>query len=141
MSAFYLAGLLKLYDLPEFYDHLLSWTMLPGFVIACLGVLVPAGELLLGGLFLAGICRQACAVATLVLLLGFSAAYVIQWQFWQRPSCGCLGGVSQYILLVERAPFVLGKNIIMALMVAPWLVMNASSKRCGRSGSHDASSS
>jgi competence protein ComGC len=108
-----LAGLLKLGDLPHFAASLDAWTILPVRLRGPLAVLVPCAEVLLGGLWIVGVRRRAMELAAMAMLVLFMGAYLWQSQVWKLPTCGCLGAISRYISLVDAAPAVIGRNILL----------------------------
>jgi len=113
-----LLGFAKLADLPSFFVALTSWTMVPSSMRSFVGVAVPIVEVLLAGTYI--ITRHRTnAISLIVLVLGFTVAYIIQWRLWQQPSCGCFGGVSLYFRKLDEAPMVIAKNVLLVVMLAP----------------------
>jgi len=132
-GAITLAGLAKFLDLARFDEALSGWTIIPPSAQPAVLVIVPAFELVLGLAWLLNVAQPACTRVMLGGLTLATAALAAQWAVRPSASCGCLGVLSRYFLLAEGIPAALGRNGILALLLAVSLRPTASPKRSARS--------
>lgn len=92
------AGIAKLLDVSGFVAALRTWTLLPGWSREPLSILVPATEVLLGGLWVLGFRTRRVLVAAALLLALFSGTLAIQTVMAKEPTCGCLGALERFRL-------------------------------------------
>jgi prepilin-type N-terminal cleavage/methylation domain-containing protein len=113
-----LSALLKFSDLSTFVSDLREWRLAPAWAVGPATILVPGLELTLAGLWFAahgsGRYVRLCAVA---MLVAWSGAYVIETIIWGPPKCGCFGRLREWYLLKQEAPWVIGRNLLLILML------------------------
>jgi len=113
MAVMIVAGMNKALSFGSFVASLSSWTIIPeGFV----GVIAPAvvgGELVLGGMWFAGICRLAAARLALIVILVFTSAYLYQYVIAGPPQCECLGRLLSFQIESNQVPLVVLRNVLL----------------------------
>lgn len=113
------AGIGKLVDLPGFAASLRAWQIVPPLAVAVLVAMIPAAEVLLAGLWLAGIARGRCAIVSLGFVVGISAALAALYFLTDRPiACGCYGKVGEWLRISDEAPSALARNGALAGLLA-----------------------
>lgn len=105
----------KLLDLTEFRDALRAWQILPTWSQAVLVPAIPAVELSLSLLWFAGWQRRVVCGLTLILLVVFTAALVIERLFGTATRCACMGVLTNTIGLENGLTAPILRNI--ALLV------------------------
>lgn len=86
------AGLLKLSDPMQSVRAVRAYQILPEAIVPSVGYALPALEVAIGVLLIAGLGLRVVATASLVLLLAFLVGIASAWARGLRIECGCFGG-------------------------------------------------
>lgn len=121
MATLAVAGVLKLLDAAAFRDSLRSWDLIPIGLRTPAAVAIPALELAIGAAWLAGWRSRRLAVAALVLLAAFTAAYLVHWAALKAPSCDCFGQWFAFENDRRGSMMVVGRNGVLMTMLAAGL--------------------
>ncbi len=120
-ALFLIAGVAKLAELDAFWWTLVREHGLSERISTPASILVPAGEVLVAGLWLAGLDRSRAALGGLVLLAVFSAYLGVQIATRAEPTCGCLGVLAEYARWMDSARVGIARNLLMMLPLGAWL--------------------
>ena len=113
------AGVLKLFDLPEFGRSLSSWNYLPRSSLVLIAFAVPIGEFAASGLWFSGAApRLACRLG-IGLLLAFTLVYAGHLALGEAPECRCFGKLSAYADSRDAAWVVIIRNTVLMLLIVP----------------------
>lgn len=86
------SGTAKLLNPLDSRQAIAAYELLPAGTIDALAVVLPALELVLGLMLLAGVFVRWAAVASGIILLGFIAGVASAWARGLSIDCGCFGG-------------------------------------------------
>lgn len=106
------SGFLKLFSFTEFQNSLYTWKLLPSWTID-FAVVIPAIELSLALMFFLSVKRFFALASLGVLLLMFTILYSIHLIFSEKPSCACMGPISEYVRQTGTAIEYLTRNIVL----------------------------
>ena len=130
-----IAAITKLADLPEFARALGTWRLVPDLLVGFLSVAVPAVELILSGLWFAGLHRGGARCGAIVAIAVWTMAYVVEAVAFGPPECGCIGKMLAWQETHSGMWIVIVRNIV--LLALPLLgsskCLNAPLARSGRS--------
>lgn len=93
-AAFLLAGVLKLADLPGFYQSILNYSILGPGAARLLAFYLPWLEIVAALAILTPTFRRAAAQLLFGLLVLFSLLTLYAWIVGLPPDCGCFGGLT-----------------------------------------------
>ena len=116
------AGLLKLPDPAAAERAVRAYQLAPEGLVPALAFGLPVVEIAVGLLLLAGVFVRPAAVASAVLLAGFTAAVASAWARGLTIDCGCFGGGGQvdadqtaYLSEIVRDVALLAGSVLLAL--------------------------
>ena len=119
MAVLLVAGVSKALSFGSFTASLGSWEIIPEAAIGIVAMLVVAGELLLGGMWFAGVRRRAIAWAATGMIALFTGAYLYQFLIYGPPRCECLGKLLAFRMESKQVPLVVLRNVLLlACMIA-----------------------
>lgn len=118
------AGVAKISDLDGMQRSIVAFDLVPFSTTAALAFIIPASEILLGLLLLAGVGVRVAAVGSAVLLGVFMVAIAAAWARGLAIDCGCFGStglappdpVKGYVTDLVRDSVLLG----LALWCVAW---------------------
>jgi uncharacterized membrane protein YphA (DoxX/SURF4 family) len=120
------AGISKITDLDGSVRAVRAYRILPEIAVQAVGAGLPAVELLLGVLLLAGAGVRAGAVVSAVLLAAYLVGIGWAWLRGLRIDCGCFGGGGELAAGVRPSyGLELGRDgalLALAVLVARWPV-------------------
>lgn len=90
-TVFIYAGLNKVFNVKAFRDSIVTYEILPYWIINVAALLLPWLELWTGVFLIAGIFVKACVIVQSGLLLAFTLAMTINVLRGLECSCGCFG--------------------------------------------------
>lgn len=127
MGALGVAGLAKAVNLEQFAADLESWTLLPPKLQTIAAMAVPTVELVLAGLWFAGLYPNLARRFAIVCIALWSGAFILQSQLGGVPSCGCFALLVSQHRLNESLPAILLRNAFILLLLlyarpVPWSV-------------------
>lgn len=118
------AGFLKITDLDASVRAVRAYRLLPEFAAQVVGAGLPAAEILLGVLLLAGIWVRGAAVVSALFMAAFVVGIASAWARGLRIDCGCFGSGGT---LAEGADPTYGWELardvallVLALLLARW---------------------
>lgn len=91
-----IAGMRKVVDAPNFEEALRLWRLIPAWAAPGIALVVPAFEVLVGFGWVLGVHRRFMRRAAVVMLVGYTTAYVIESAIAQPPRCDCMALLLAY---------------------------------------------
>ncbi|MEX2219742.1 MAG: MauE/DoxX family redox-associated membrane protein, partial [Phycisphaerales bacterium] len=117
MLVIFVAGSLKILDLPSFAFSLESWTYFSPMVRLIIVLSIPLLELFVAGCWFIGIYRGACVQAALVFIVAATTAYGFHVVLGKPPECECFGRIRAFEESVSNGLVVLIRNsVLLALL-------------------------
>ena len=92
---FIVSGLLKIVDLPRFFQVVLNFDVVDGPPAEWIAIIVPTSEIILGLLLLFNVMTPAVYVLLGGMMITFTVAIGMAWSKGLSISCGCFGKLSE----------------------------------------------
>lgn len=127
------AGLMKLHDLGDFIQTLRRWGVGSPAAQSYLGFCIPLAELFLGACWLLAFRRRLVTWAMLIMIVCFTAIYLIFLILGKPPSCACFGRIIQFVPMLEQPFVVLLRNSLLMLSFSWFLWASFRTRSSGRS--------
>ena len=120
LALFFLgSGLLKIVDLPRFFQAVLNFQLVEGPPAEWIAIIVPTAEIILGGLLLFNIMAPATLLIFEGMMVAFTIAIGMAWSKGLNISCGCFGKLSaDAINYPWRVLFNLGLMAVIGVLFA-----------------------
>lgn len=118
-----IVGIAKFADIPVFVRDLSTWTLVPRSWLLAIAFAVPATEVCVAGAMMSNLDRRWPSTVMLVLLLLYTAFFIMHLLVGVQPSCGCGGQLDRLIGWHDEAWWLIARNACLALCVslALWL--------------------
>lgn len=120
-GVFLVAGALKLPDPASSVANVRAYQLLPGWLVAPVGQLLPILEVVVGLLLILGLLTRSAAVVAGVLLVVFIAGIVSVWARGLSIDCGCFGDGGYDPDAVSKYPWEIARDV--GLFIAAALVV------------------
>ncbi|WP_293304876.1 MauE/DoxX family redox-associated membrane protein [Pedobacter sp. UBA5917] len=111
---FIYAGVYKLFDVKNFASQMYQSPLLPSIFIPYISVILPALEIILGGLLVFSRRYVSCILwISLSLMIFFSTYLIMLYTLYEKPPCAC-GGILSMMTYPQHISF----NIFFTLISA-----------------------
>lgn len=125
MAFFLITGFSKLVDINDFIDALRTWKLLPSSIVPTLALVVPAVEVTIGGLWLAGHARPHLAIGGLAFLIAVSGAFAVHLAVGAAPRCGCLGVIAKIEGAQHWAEAIFVRNALLFFIMGAGIALSS----------------
>jgi uncharacterized membrane protein YphA (DoxX/SURF4 family) len=112
------AGGIKLLDPPASVRAVRAYEILPEAIVPTVGYLLPAVEVAIGLMLIAGLFTRAAAIASVVLFAMFIAGIVSVWVRGISIDCGCFGGGGASEDATSDYPWEIARDVGLLLLSA-----------------------
>lgn len=112
------AGLLKLADPAQSVRAVRAYQTLPESVVPSVGYALPALEVAVGVLLIAGLGLRVVAAVSVLLLVAFVVGIASAWARGLRIECGCFGGGGQAANATAAYPWEIARDTVLAALSA-----------------------
>jgi uncharacterized membrane protein YphA (DoxX/SURF4 family) len=112
------AGLLKLADPAQSVRAVRAYQILPEAVVPSVGYALPALEVAVGVLVIAGLGLRLVAVLSSLLLVAFIVGISSAWARGLRIECGCFGGGGDAANAASAYPWEIARDVGLAALSA-----------------------
>lgn len=129
MTAFGLAAVGKLIDLPTFERDLHSWALIPAWARLPMTILLPFVELGLAVGWFMGVRRPHLRVLGAMLLSVFACSYAAHVVLSTPPTCGCFGLIDEYFFQRHSTLIGIMRDVGLAALLMPGIVWDARTRR------------
>ncbi len=92
---FIVSGLLKVVDLPRFFQVVLNFDVVDGPPAEWIAIVVPTAEIILGALLLFNLMSAAVLSMLGSMMIAFTVAIGMAWSKGLNITCGCFGKLSE----------------------------------------------
>ncbi len=116
------AGAIKLPDPAESVRAVRAYDLLPESVVPTIGYLLPALEVVVGVLLIAGLLTRYAALVAGLLMVAFVVGIASAWARGLRIDCGCFGGGGFDADATEKYPWEIARDVGLVLL-SGWLVV------------------
>lgn len=140
MLVLFLAALSKYADLDSFARAVGTWALIPAWGRDILVPLVPATELAVALVWFTRLCPFAAVVSAVVMMVAFSAVFVLHLVFADAPECGCFGALWRFRQERSEATWLLVRNVSLVSALAGGALLLKTGHRCLRGSSAGATS-
>lgn len=117
------AGLLKLSDPAQSVRAVRAYEILPETLVPSVGYALPALEVAVGVLMIAGLGLRVVSSVSLLLLVAFVVGIASAWARGLRIECGCFGGGGQVANATSSYPWDIARDIglgALSALLARW---------------------
>lgn len=117
---------LKVTDIAAFRSALESEWLLPAPLATLLALVIPVLEVSVAAAWFLGLRRRVALVGAVLLLAGFTTAFVWLWVVKAPPACGCFGKIKMFEQTQHAAMWTVFRNLglLGALIVGGMLTWN-----------------
>lgn len=116
------AGALKFPDPAASVRAVRAYELLPEALVPLVGYILPALEVVIGLLLIAGLLTRFCAAVSSVLFVLFIIGIASAWARGLQIDCGCFGGGGYAADAAEQYPWEIARDVGL-LALSGWLVV------------------
>ncbi len=121
------AGALKLPHPADSVRAVRAYDLLPEAVVPTIGHVLPALEVVIGLLLLAGLLTRPAAVVSALLFVAFIVGISAAWARGLQIDCGCFGGGGFDENAADKYPWEIARDLGL-LALSAWLVLRPASR-------------
>ncbi len=123
----FVAGALKLPDLPSSVRAVRAYDLLPEAIVPAVGTALPIVEVLLGSMLILGVLTRFAGAVSALLFIAFIIGISAAWARGLSIDCGCFGGGGYEADATSKYPWEIARDVGL-LALSMWLVVRPASR-------------